>query len=98
MAIGGYSWDEDWAMTSGMDMGRMEKYFTVRMRFEGEVLRELQSAEPAVYVPPDVLEQKLALLKVAPVGAKVDGVGWRRAENLFYLRIYEDDLPLGGMK
>ncbi len=98
MAIGGYSWEDDWAMASGYAPERWSKYFTVRMRFEGEVLREIQSAEPAVYIPPDVLEQKLALMKVAPVGAKIDDVGWRRTENIFYLRIFEDDLPLGGMK
>jgi hypothetical protein len=65
------------------------------MVFEGDVLQELMSAKPSIYVPPDVLDQKLALLKVAPVGTKVNGVGWRRTETIFYVRIYENDLPLG---
>ena len=72
------------------------KWFTIRLRFEGDVLREVMSAAPQVYVPNEVLEQKLALLKVAPVGSKVPGLGWHRGKGLFYLRIYENDLGFSG--
>ena len=100
MAIGGYSWTdhrakEDWGLTSGSDPETWSRWFTIRMVFEGDVLREIMSAEPSVYVPNEVLDQKLALLKVAPIGTKVDGIGWRRTEDIFYVRIYENDLPLG---
>jgi hypothetical protein len=103
MAIGGYSWTdhrakEDWGLTSGVDPDKMyAKWFTIRLRFEGDVLREVMSAAPHVYVPNEVLEQKLALLKVAPVGSKVPGLGWHRGKGLFYLRIYEDDLGFSGV-
>ena len=102
MAIGGYSWtdhraSEDWGLTSGLDPETYAKWFTIRLRFEGDVLREVMSAAPHVYVPNEVLEQKLALLKVAPVGSKVPGLGWHRGKGLFYLRIYEDDLSFSGV-
>ena len=101
MAIGGYSWtdhraSEDWGLASGSDPETQAKWFTIRLRFEGDVLREVMSAAPHVYVPNEVLEQKLALLKIAPVGSKVPGLGWHRGKGIFYLRIYENDLSFSG--
>lgn len=90
--------NNDWYLASGYDYSTCGKWFTVRMKFEGEILREIISAEPATPVPWEVLEQKIALLKIAPVGTKIDGVGWHRAVDVFYLRIYENDLPLGDYK
>ena len=37
-------------------------------------------------------EQKLALLKAAPVGAKIEELGWRRTEDIFYLRIFKHEI------
>ena len=88
----------DWHIASGYDYGIRGAWFTIRMKFEGEILREIISAAPAILVPYEVLEQKIALLKIAPVGTKIDGVGWHRAIGVFYLRIYENDLPLGDYK
>ena len=86
-------------MLAGTDPERWCRYFTVRMLFDDAgVLREIQSVEPTMRVPKELLEQKVALLKVAPVGMRVDGVGLRKSDNLFYLRIYEDDLSLGEWK
>ena len=78
---------------------RSEKLFTVRMEYskEGAFLNAL-SACPEVRVPFQLLEEKVALLRVSPVGADVEHVGWRRAANVFYVRIYESDLNLGEMK
>lgn len=99
MAIGGYSYSPDEHLGGGIDPETGSKWFTIRMRFDADgVMREINSAAPAMYVPPEVLEQKLALLKITPVGVKVNRVGWRRTENIFYLRIYEEDVVLGEWK
>lgn len=39
----------------------------------------------------ELLAEKLALLKVANVGARVDNIGWRRASNIFYIHIYNEE-------
>jgi hypothetical protein len=98
MAIGGYSWNEEEYLDSGYDMGKGAAWFSVRVVLDGGYVVQYNSADRTIIVPPEVIEQKIALMKVAPVGAKVDGVGWRRTEDLFYLRIYENDLPLGEWK
>jgi len=99
MAIGGYSWnDDDRYDDSGFDMGRGEKWFSVRVEFKEGLIHSITSVEPVISVPNKLIEQKLALLKMSPVGAKIDSVGWLRKENVFYLRIYETDLPLGEYK
>jgi hypothetical protein len=95
MAIGGYSWNDDRYDDSGFDMNRGEKWFSVRVEFKENLVHSITSTEPVISVPNKLIEQKLALLKMSPVGAKIDSVGWRRKENVFYLRIYETDLPLG---
>ena len=43
-------------------------------------------------VPSALLEQKIALMKAAPVGARIDDVGWRRSETVFYIRIFDHEL------
>ena len=40
----------------------------------------------------ELFEQKLALLKIAPVGTTLDGVGKRKAANIYYVRFYEDEM------
>jgi hypothetical protein len=100
MAIGKYGWTDprasgDWFLTDGHDPETWSRWFTIRLRFEGDELKEVASAAPHIRVPNEVLEQKLALLKVAPVGSKVPGLGWHRGKGLFYLRIYEDDVAFG---
>lgn len=87
--------ENDWALTASYDYDRFEKWFTLRLEFENGVCIKADSASPGLRIPPKVIAEKLALLKVSPVGAKVADVGWRRTEDIFYLRIYESDLPLG---
>lgn len=90
MAVGKWGTLDD--LRSGIDENTFSRWFTVRMRFHEGKLVEFASAAPHINVPSKAIEQKLALLKVAPVGAKVDGVGWRRTEDIFYLRFYEEDV------
>jgi hypothetical protein len=99
MAIS-YGWtdhraSEEWGLASGTDPETWSRWFTIRLRFEGDELKEVASAAPHIHVPDKVLEQKLALLKVAPVGSKVPGLGWHRGKGIFYLRIYENDVAFG---
>ena len=70
------------------------KWFSVRIRLEDGEIVDLTSAVPTVQLPAKLIREKLSLLKVAPVGAKIDEVGWRRAENIFYLRFYEDEVGI----
>ena len=104
MAINKYPWrirgvdDTDWWMVEGRGPTLADRFFTIRMKFEGDECIQFVSVTPEIHVPIELIDQKLALLKAAPVGAKVSSVGWRRTENIFYLHIYENDLPLGGYK
>ena len=101
MAIGGYSWEEagrDPAMIEGMDPEHFGTFFTIRMEFEGGQCIGVTPVHPQTVVPIAVIDLKLALLKAAPAQTRVPGVGWRRSETLFYLHIYETDLPLGEIK
>ena len=90
---------EFWMM-EGIDPPYFKPFFTVRVAFVDGRVAEFDSARPEMRLDLNKIDEKLALLKVSPVGAKIDGVGWRRRENLYYLRIYEEDLvdTLGEMK
>lgn len=101
MAIGGYSWEEagrDPALIEGMDPEHWSTFFTIRMEFDGDQCIGVTSVCPRTNVPIEVIGEKLALLKAAPAQTRVPGVGWRRTDTLFYLHIYEHDLPLGERK
>ena len=98
MAIGGYSWEEvdrDWQMMEGVGPDAWDTFFTVRMEFHEGICVNYKSVRTGVRIPLELIDQKLALLRVAPPRTKVPGVGWRRSESIFYLHIYESDLPLG---
>lgn len=97
MAIGGYSFTAtaDPYIQVGNNPARFwGKWFSVRIRLEDGEIVDLTSAVPTVQLPAKLIREKLSLLKVAPVGAKIDGIGWRRAENIFYLRFYEDEVVI----
>lgn len=101
MAIGGYSWEESDDLLSGFDPNTGWHWFSVRIRTVQGDVADINMSSPKRAMTPaliTVIEKKLALLKLAPVGAKVDDVGWRRAEDIFYLRVHENDLPLGEWK
>lgn len=96
MAIGGYSFTAtgDPYLQVGNDPLTWGRWFSVRIRLEDGEIVDLTSAVPTIQLPKKLIVEKLSLLKVAPVGAKIDGVGWRRAENIFYLRFYEDEVVI----
>jgi hypothetical protein len=101
MAIGGYSWEGSIDLPSGFDTETGWGWFSVRIRIVQGDVADINMSSPKRAMTPalvDAIQEKLAILKVAPVGVRVDGVGWRRTEDLFYLRIYEYDLPLGEWK
>lgn len=79
-------------MVEGVDPLYFKPFFTVRVVLDSGRVMEFNSAQPEKRLDLEKIDEKLALLKVSPVGAKLDGVGWRRRENLYYLRIYEEDL------
>ena len=65
---------------------------SVRVRTEGGEVVEVTPAIHGVDIPPEIVREKLAILKVAPIRASINKVGWRRTEDIFYLRIYEDEV------
>ena len=76
------------------DLERMNRYYTVRVELnEGKIVSAIPIHPEALHPlnVPGLFEQKLALLKIAPVGAVVDGVGKRKAENIYYVRFYQDE-------
>lgn len=76
------------------DLERMNRYYTIRVELnEGEIVSAIP-IHPEAFHPlnvPGLFEQKLALLKIAPVGTELDGVGKRKAENIYYVRFYENE-------
>lgn len=77
------------------DIERMSRYYTVRVELnEGEIVSAIpihpEKAHPLNV--PGLFEQKLALLKIAPVGTELDGVGTRKTENIYYVRFYENEI------
>lgn len=79
-------------MIDMVDPVRMEKFFAIRVEYVGDKVASFTSAHPEAKLDLKKIDEKLALLKVSPVNAKVDGVGWRRRDNILYLHIYESDL------
>ena len=76
------------------DIERMSRYYTIRVELsEGEIVSAIP-IQPEKFHPlnvPGLFEQKLALLKIAPVGTALGGVGLRKAENIYYVRFYENE-------
>lgn len=81
------------------DFERMSRYYTVRVELnEGEVVSAVPIHPEKLRAPffgtsmaVELFEQKLALLKIAPVGTELNGVGLRKAANIYYVRFYEDE-------
>ena len=77
------------------DLERMNRYYTIRVELnEGEIVSAIP-IHPEKLHPlnvPGLFEQKLALLKIVPVGTVLDGVGKRKAANIYYVRFYEDEM------
>lgn len=82
------------------DIERMSRYYTVRVELnEGEVVSAVP-IQPEKIHPLNVaglFEQKLALLKIVPVGTALDGVGLRKAESIYYVRFYEHESDWSGV-
>jgi len=76
------------------DIERMSRYYTVRVELNEGGIVSAVPIQPEKLHPlnvPGLFEQKLALLKIAPVGTTLDGVGMRKAENIYYVRFYQDE-------
>ena len=43
---------------------------------------------------PEILEEKVALLKLTPTGTKVEGIGQQVNTNVFYVRFYAGEFTV----
>lgn len=70
------------------------KWELVRVYVKDGVIVETIPNRLHITYPDAVLEEKIALLKLTPDGGEVAGVGWRRSENIFYLRFYAGEFTV----
>jgi hypothetical protein len=42
----------------------------------------------AISFTPKVLWEKISLIKLAPSGVRVVGIGWHRTHSIYYVRLY----------
>lgn len=43
---------------------------------------------------PEVLEEKIALIKLVSSGERVAGVGWHRSHDIYYVRLYPHEFTM----
>ena len=77
------------------------RFASIRLEFksDGTIARIINGSteEYAPFPPPSValerlVAEKIALLKLAPIGKVVDKVGRRHSETVYYIRIFREDM------
>jgi len=75
------------------------RFASVRLRFQedGTVHRIVNSGSDYKVPPPSaalerLIAEKIALLKLAPLGRVIEKVGRRYSETVYYLRIFPEDM------
>jgi hypothetical protein len=75
------------------------RFASVRLEFreDGTINRIINGATELDYPPPSpmlerLIAEKIALLKLAPIGKIIDKVGRRHSEAIYYIRIFPEDV------
>jgi len=82
----------DHFLRSGIDPNTFDPFITVRVQVQNGELYTVQSSNTGVYPKNALILERLAIMKVAPVGTKIKELGWRRTDDVFYLRFFDYEL------
>lgn len=75
-------------------------FASIRLEFmeDGTIQRIINGDKGVAEFPPPsatlerVIAEKIALLKLAPVGKKIHTVGRRHSETVYYIRVFQEDM------
>lgn len=70
---------------------RYRTFWTVRVQLNGHGDIEYLDIPRGVEYEDELLEEKLALLKMLEVGDTITNVGRRQSNNVYYVRFFEDE-------
>ena len=70
---------------------RYRTFWTVRVQLDGHGDVEYLDTPRGVEYEDEVVIEKLALLKMLEVGDTITNVGRRQSNNVYYVRLFEDE-------